>query len=157
IWPDAAAEGLRLVMQRALDRAARILDPEGERADRRTVQQEERMRKCVLLGIEDEIDVALAVQRYVLGAVGADMRKAHRAEHFGETRAGFMIDRELDEFDAVTYRRLRRCEGARRGHAVGRREQFFLEQQQGAHGIDGGRARWCGAELVVEDFQRNRA
>ena len=113
VRPDAPAEGLRLVAQRAFDRAARIVDAERERAHRRPMQQEEGMREGVLLGIEDQVHVALPVQRHVLGAMRGDMRKAHRVEHFGEARPRLGIDRELDELDAVAHRRGRRGEHGR--------------------------------------------
>ena len=113
------------------------------------------MREGVLLGIEDEIDVALPMQGDVLGAVGADMREAHRRKHFGEARARLGIDRELDEFEAVTHRRRRGGEHARRRSGVAR--EFFFQQQQRTHCVDRSRARRRGAEFVVEYFERDRS
>src|SRR3546814_5551512 len=77
----------------------RVLHPEGDGADRGTVQQGEGLGKALALGIEDEVHVALAVERHVLGAVPGDGGKAEGLEKASE------LDRlrrgELDELEAV--------------------------------------------------------
>src|SRR5581483_11126802 len=111
------------------------------------------MRKGVLLGIEDEVDAVLAVERHVFRAVGAGMRKSHRVEHRGEARPRLGIDRELDELDAAADRRGRDTEWG--GRAAGFAGELLLEQQQRADAVDRGRARRRRAELVVEDLERD--
>src|ERR1043165_7066779 len=113
------------------------------------MQQEERVRERVLLGIEDQVHVALAVQRHILGAVRADMRKAHRLEHAREARPRLGVDRELDELEAMTDRR---GWGGKRARSGRFRGKLLLEQQQRAHRVDRGRAWWRGAEFAVEDL-----
>src|SRR5580692_1540263 len=41
---------------------------------------------CARLGVDDEIDIALAVERHLLGAVPGDTRKAHGFEQTPEIR-----------------------------------------------------------------------
>jgi len=66
----------------------------------------------------------LAVQGHILGAVGADVGKAHRVEHACEARARLGINGELDELEAVTDRRGRSSEHAR---GCGFSRKLFLE------------------------------
>ena len=69
VGADAAAKDLRPVAQRALDRALGVVDPECERADRGAVLLDEGAGERLLLGVEDQVDVALAVQAHVLRLV----------------------------------------------------------------------------------------
>jgi hypothetical protein len=63
--------------QRALVGHGGILHADRDRAHRRAVLAREALRKGVLLGVDDEIDVALAVQGHILGAVAGDGGEAH--------------------------------------------------------------------------------
>src|SRR5205807_4504179 len=101
-----------------------------------------------------EVDVALTVQRDVLGPMRADMREPHRLETRGEARTRLGIDRELDELDPAAHRRRGRAEWTRRARSFA--GELLLEQQQRAHAVDRGRARRRGTELVVEDLERDR-
>ena len=78
---------------------AHVLHTERDGADARPVQPCEALREAVGLGIDDEIDAALAVQQHVFVAVAGDRREAHALEqraHRGWVRRGI-----FDEFEAV--------------------------------------------------------
>ena len=117
------------------------------------------MREGIVLGVEDEVDVALPVQRHVLGPVRADMREAHRVEHRGRA-AGRVSSSTANSMNSKPWQTggggRRRAARAGAAIAVARRAQLFFEQQQRAHAVDRGRARRRGAEFVVEDLERDR-
>ena len=84
---------------RARRRRLRVLHAEGDGADARAVQAREALRKRVGLGIDDEVDLALAVQHHVLVAVPRDRLEAHALEQ-GAHRRG--VGRGVfDELEAV--------------------------------------------------------
>ena len=57
-----------------------ILDAECHGADRRPMDAREALREAVLFGIDDEVDVTLAVQQHVLRAMLGDRAEAHLLE-----------------------------------------------------------------------------
>ncbi len=66
------------------------------------------LRKAVVLRVDDEIDVALIVQRHVLGAMARDRRQSHALEQPAQQ---FRIGRRvLDELEAVGAHRIRDAE-----------------------------------------------
>src|SRR5471032_1406002 len=66
--------------QRALVGMRGVVDADGDGAHGRAVVAREALRERVLLGVDDEVDVALAVQRHVLVAVAGDGGEAHALE-----------------------------------------------------------------------------
>ena len=89
---------LRAELQRAVVGLVRVLDPEGQAAGRGAVLAREVPGKALRLAVDDEVDVALAVERDVLGAVARDFGESQlledRLEHAGLRRC------ELDELEA---------------------------------------------------------
>ena len=76
------------------------------------------------LGVEDEVDVALAVEGDVLGAVPRHRREAHLLEQPVELlRVGMA---ELDELEAVGAHRVLVRDGGRRGIVRERSHGFLL-------------------------------
>ena len=75
---DLALDALGAQRQRAGIGLGGVADAERHGADRGTVQAREGLGEALRLGIDQEIDLALAVERHVLGAV---------ARHGGETHA----------------------------------------------------------------------
>src|ERR1700722_750473 len=65
---------------RIAQRAGGILDAKGHGAGTGPMVPRELLRKAIRLGVDDEIDIALAVERHVFGAVPGDTRKAHGFE-----------------------------------------------------------------------------
>ena len=82
----------------------RIIDPQGDGADRRTMLTREALCKRILLGIDDEVDLTLAIQGHILVAVPCDGSESHlleeRAECFRFRRGIF------DELEAVSRHRV---------------------------------------------------
>ncbi|MNC35786.1 hypothetical protein D3C75_842810 [compost metagenome] len=73
-----------------------VLHPEGHAAGRRAVLGGEVGGEALRLLVEDQVDVALAVQVHVLGAVGGDLGEAHHGED------GFQgVRRRGGEFDEL--------------------------------------------------------
>lgn len=82
----------------------RILNPKGHAAGRRPVLLCEVIGVAVWLLIEDEVDVALAIQRDILGAVPGDGRKPQRLEYrFQDAR---LRRGELNKLKAVKAHRV---------------------------------------------------
>ena len=81
-----------------------VMDAETHRAGRRAVQLREALAESVGLGIDDEIDVALLVQRDVLAAMAGHHREAHALEQRAQQdRIGRGV---LDELEAVGAHRI---------------------------------------------------
>ncbi len=85
--------------ERALVRYRRIFDTECECANALTMLACEALRKRILFGIDDEIDVALAVQGHILVTMASDRGKTHLLEQgtecFGVRRC------ILDELETI--------------------------------------------------------
>jgi hypothetical protein len=97
--PDFIAMWLRSEVERAFVRMRCVFHADRERADRRAVDARERLREAVRLVIQDEVDVALAVEDDVFGAVPRNERKTHRLEEPGQ---GTRIRRRVfDELESV--------------------------------------------------------
>ena len=126
------------------------------------------------LGVDDELDVALAIQIHRLAAVAARVLKAQGGEGAGEGLARGLVHTKFDEAEATqrlrTGRRgqvqpLQRAGSgrgaglARCGLRAGRQAvlAFALQKQQRAHGVQRGAAVGRFAEHVVEDFERQVA
>ena len=62
------------------------------------------------LGVDDELDVALAIQIHRLAAVAARVRKAQGGEGAGQGLARGLVHTKLDEAEAT-----QRLRGGRRG------------------------------------------
>ena len=89
---------LRAELERAPVRLLRILDAEGHAARRRPVLGGEIRREAQRLAVDDEVDVALTVQRHVLRTVLGDAGEAQQLEGRLEHIRG--RGREFDEFEA---------------------------------------------------------
>ena len=104
IGPTRPGKRLGAKLDRALEGLRRILHPKRHRADRRTVLARERLRKAVGLGIDDEVDVALPMQRHVLAAMAGDDRESQlfeqRAQQLG------IGGRVFDELESVGAHRI---------------------------------------------------
>ncbi len=97
--------GFGAQIQRARECQARVGDAKRHGAGARPVSARESLRKAVVLRVDDEIDVALIVQRHVLGAVARDRGQAHALEQPAQL---FGIGRGvLDEFESVGAHRVR--------------------------------------------------
>ncbi|MCY1514163.1 hypothetical protein D9M68_486920 [compost metagenome] len=161
VGPHQAAIGLALELAGALQGAGAVLDPQRRGAERRAVGLEIAMGEGIGFGIEDDIDVALAQQAHVLGAVLAGAGEAQALQPAGELGALGLVHGEFEELDPVVAAGRRRREEdveVGRGHRVlGQQLAGLLFQvQQRAQAIGGVAPRRCGAEAVVEDLQRQR-
>ena len=102
--PDLALDAPGAERQGALVGDGRVLHPEGDGADAGPVHAGEALGEAVLLGVDDEVHVALAVERDVLGAVLGDPHEAHALEQRAERRR---IGRGVfDELEAVGAHRI---------------------------------------------------
>ena len=70
--------------QRAAIHESRVVDADGDGAHGRAVMAGKTLRERILFGIDDEIDVALAVQGHILVAVARDGREAHVLEQLAQ-------------------------------------------------------------------------
>ncbi len=85
--------------QRALVGGLGVVHAEGDGADAGPVQPREALREAVGLGVDDEVDFALAIERHVLVAVARHWLEAHALEHPAHgLRIGGGV---FDEFEAV--------------------------------------------------------
>ena len=76
-----------------------VPDPEGDGADRWAVDPRERLREASRLGVDDEVDLSLAIEENILGAVLRDRREAHLLEQSPDRDR--VRRRVLDELEAV--------------------------------------------------------
>ena len=154
--PDGLME--RTVEQplRAVERCFRVIDAQRDGAHGRAVRDVEGMREAFLLGVDHEIDVALLPARHGLGLVLAGAAEAEAGEELREVRRGPLVDRKLDELDAMAARAVRQRRRTRRDDA-GLPPQLIEQVDERAMAVDRDRARRARAELVVEDFQRDEA
>ena len=127
-------------------------------------------RERIGLGVEDQVDVPLPVERDFLRAMAAGVREAERFEKCAERLLALAINSELDERDAIQPRRFGQIEqrdplqglrgaGLRVRRSLARKAlaRLRFEIEQRLHRIDGRAAIGCFAEHVVEDFERQRS
>jgi len=67
-------------VDRAMQCASGVLDAKGHGAGAWPMLAREPLRQAIGFGVDDEIDIALAVKRHFFGAVTGDTRKAHGFE-----------------------------------------------------------------------------
>ncbi len=108
--PDPAVEAGTVQCGRAVERADAVVGVERERTDRRPVVGEMRAGERVRLRVEHEVDVALLVERDVLGAVPAGAAEAEAFQSARESGRGSVVDRKFDEGHPFDRRRGRRIE-----------------------------------------------
>ena len=114
------------------------------------------MGEAFPFGVDDDVDVALAPQRDILGDMAPGVPKTERAQHGAQILCLGLVGRELDEFDAL-YR-----DAVRHGRhldADARLQPADAVHQEEKRAVAVNRyGAWrAAAELVVEDFQRQRA
>ena len=88
----------------AFERCRRVVDLQPEGAHRRAVGDVEGMREAFLLGVDDEVDVALMPARHGLGLVPAGPPEAERRQQSLELRRAGIVDGELHEFGPERFR-----------------------------------------------------
>src|SRR5579864_2228194 len=96
---DLAVHRLGAESDRALMGLGGVAHAKGDRADRGTVQPGERLGETLRFGIDDEVDIALAVERHLLGTMASDHGEAHALEEPAERRS--IRRRILHEFEPV--------------------------------------------------------
>ncbi|MCY1416818.1 hypothetical protein D9M71_323350 [compost metagenome] len=122
---------------------------------------EEVVGEGVRLGIQHDVDVALAQQADFLGAVLAGAGEAELFQPAGQTRTLAFVDGEFEELHTVVATGRRRREeyvevGRRHGVAFQQLARLLFQVEQRAQAIRRIGAGRRGAEAVVEDFQRQR-
>ena len=125
------------------------------------MQAVEGMRETLAILIDDDVDLALAEQFDVLGAVASRALEAEALDQRDERGGIGIAGREFDEFDALDLGRRRRRAAdrgaaARRGRRAPRSpvSPSARSDRMPSSAICGGRGA---AELVVEDLERDRA
>ena len=103
-WPGPGAK-----RQRALIGPGGVGDAERHRARAGAVLAGEGLREAVGLGIDDEVETALAMQRHVLGAVPGDDGEPHPLEQV--TQPGRIGRGVFDELKALRSHRVGRGNG----------------------------------------------
>ena len=99
--PTRLLEGLGAEGGGALDGGGGVLDPEADVADADAVGEVGGMGEALALGVDDEVDAALAVEGHVLGDVAAGLaRSPCRGRSATSARRGLGRGGELDELDA---------------------------------------------------------
>ena len=84
----------------ALDGGGGVLDAQADVADADAVREVGRVGEALALGVDDEVDAALAVEGHVLRDVAAGLAEAHAVEEADERGRGLRGGGELDELDA---------------------------------------------------------
>ena len=125
-----------------------IVDAHGDGGDRQAVQQVEGVREALVLEVDHEVDLALAVELDLLRAVAMGPAKAEAVQHPAELAGVVAVVDELDELEAIDGRQRRRRRRA---------PDLLLEPQEGAHAVDRDPAGRCGAEVVAEDLVTDRS
>src|SRR5215831_17673803 len=97
LWTDSAIEALAMKRRCAVERPDTVVGDEAHRADGGPVDYELRIGERTRLGIDDEVDLPLVVQRHVLRAMASRATESHRFEERGERSFGLCPDGELDE------------------------------------------------------------
>ena len=83
-WPGRDLDRLRTQLKSARISLVRVFDAKRHAARRRPVLGRKVGGGAVRLLVDDEVDVALAVQQHVFGPVFGDEAKAHGLEHGAE-------------------------------------------------------------------------
>src|SRR5260221_1663248 len=150
--PYRLPERLVEELHRAIESGRGIVDAQRHRADRRPVRDVERVRKPLLLAVDDDVDVALAPAGDRLRLVDAGRGEAEPAQHRLERRCGPLVDRELQELDALARRRRR--QGRRAAYIdAGRFAELVQHEEERALTVDGNASGGPGTEPVAEDFK----
>ena len=103
-----------LKRRRAVERADAVVGDEAHRADGRAVLVELRVGERPGLGVDDELDVALPVERHLLRAMRPTRAEAERLEHRRERRCRPRSTANSMNAKPVERRRRGRIERARR-------------------------------------------
>ncbi len=111
------------------------------------MQEVEGLRKSLILEVEHEVDLALAVEFGAFRAVPMGPTEPQAVQHLGERTDPVGVIHELDELDAVDG-------GQRRG--LRRPPDLLVEPQEGAHTVGGNPAGRRGTEIVAEDLVADR-
>jgi hypothetical protein len=106
---DIGLDRGRAEADRALMREFRVLDAEGHRAGAGAVIASECLGVAAGLGVDDEVDLALAVERHVLALMLRDRREAHFREQLPQQLR--VRRRIFDELEAVGAHRVREAGG----------------------------------------------
>jgi hypothetical protein len=151
--PDGLLERAVEQPDRAVDRGARVVDPQRHRANRHPVDDLEGVREALAFAIDDDVDAALPPARDRLRTVDAGLRETHAVQEPLERCGRRLVHREFDEFDAAAGRARRRVGQARhRDAGVPLERVQHLDQR--TLPVDRHAARGAGAEAIVEDLQR---
>ena len=124
------------------------------------MQAVEGMRKSLTVPVDDDVDVALVEQFDILGAMAPCTFEAQSLDQLDQRGGVFVARREFDEFDALHLgrRRQRRQIGKRRlASACAPGVDRLAQRAQRTHAVERNRIGRRAAELIVEDFQRDRS
>src|SRR3984893_4696583 len=152
---DSLSERLIQKLLSAFHSGISILHLQSDRTDRRTVRDVEGMGKTLFLAVDNDVYIALAPAGYRLGLVHAGFRKAEALQDRFERGRGGFIDGEFDEFHAAADRSGRQGRQAR-DFLAGLPAQLVQQMDQRALPIDRDATRRAGAELIVEDLERQQ-
>jgi hypothetical protein len=114
------------------------------------------MREALGLGVDHEVDAALLPARDRFRLVHAGLAETQAGDEALERGRRRLVERELDELDAGALRR-RRQRRQRRDRVSRARPQAVEQVHERALAVDRDAARRAGAELVVEDLEREPA
>ena len=153
---DRLAEGLVEKLDRPRHRRRRVVHLQRDGADRRAVGDVEGMGEALLVGVDDEVDAALAPAVDRLGLVLPRLGEAEAAQDALELLGRPLVHGELDELDAAAARARRQLRQARHGRA-GPAAKLVEEEAERALAVDGDAAGGAGPEAVVEDLEREQA
>ena len=150
--PMRLLEGLGAERGGALDGGGGVLDAEADVADADAVGQVGGVGEALALGVDDEIDAALAVEGHVLGDVAAGLGGSPCRGRSAPARARSRSWRRTRR----TRRRKPRCgraSAAMQPDAGLGALDLVHQGDERAVAVDGDRARRAAAELVVEDLE----
>ncbi len=161
VRPDQATVGLAAKGAGTRQRRPLFVDLQRHCTHRRAMRLEVVVGKRIGLGVEHDIDLALAKQLHILRAVLTDMGEAKTLQPAAEAHGVRLVHRELEEIDAFVARCRRWREQRLRQRRAGRGTQalpgFLFQVLKRTQAVSGDASRRRSAEAIVENFQRQRA
>ena len=172
VGPERAVEARALQGRRPVQRPNRVVGIQADCADGRPTLEKVGTREGVRIGVQNKIDIALAVKRHFLGTMLACVPETELLEQCAQGAPGCIVDGELEERDPAERWDGRRIEqldtidharadlrivAAVTCPALEARSNLPLDVEQRPHRIGRGSPVRNLPEQIIENLQRKRS